>query len=278
MDTHIDWLSFTLKTQLEPKTAKQLYLDARQKLKEQDNGTEQIFFDGQGYEPATSRSPYRVAIARADNGSRIYGSSHTETILFELTGRGCEPFRKAEGGRAIIGSLHERITRIDIAVDIRSTVTPTDFANARSHDRFRSLGFIRSPTGETVYVGSAKSDRFCRVYRYNPPHPRADLLRVEYVFRRGLARDAALQYASKEDIGKYTAQLGNTFGFNHQSWQPGTETDERLRVPILMRDDADTVYWLYHQVAPAIKRMMETGGFDMAEWLQYVYGTGDAAK
>ncbi len=278
MDATIDWLSFTLPTKQEPRTAQALYQDARQKTKELNCGLLEIIFDGQGLDPTGSRSPYRVALGRDDNGARIYGSSHTGTMLFELTGKGCGPLHDEKTGRAVVGCIHQRVTRFDIAVDIRTQLNPAEFANERSHDRFRSVSFIRSATGETVYVGSPKSDRFCRIYRYNHPHPRAELLRVEFVFRRKLARDAALQYSDEGNSQDFVARLGNTYGFVHQEWQPGSQTDERLRVPVMMRDDADTVYWLYHQVAPAITRLMDAGAFDIVEWLEHVYGTAHDDK
>ena len=278
MDTHIDWLSFTLPTEDEPRTAKALYFDAKHKLRSISNGLRDVIFNGEGFEPTSARAPYRVAIAREDNGSRIYGSSHTDTVLFELTGRGCEPIHKDEAGRDIIGGIYDRITRIDFAVDIVTGTSPTDFCNSREHNRFRSISFIRSASGETVYVGSAKSDRFCRVYRYNPPHPRSELLRVEFVFRRGLAKDAARLYAEEGEAETFVARLGNTYGFTGPDWRPGTRTDERIRVPTILKDDADTVHWLYSQVAPAMRRMVKVGALDMADFLDRVYNDPDASK
>lgn len=276
VDMHVDWLSFTMREVIAPRTAAELYSNARQKLREMGNGGEKIFFNGSGFDATGARSPYRVAIAREDHGARIFGASHTETMLCELSGRGCEGLRNDEVRTPILSCVHDRTTRLDIAIDILTAISPATFANSRSHDRFRSLSFIRSATGETVYVGSPKSDRFCRVYRYNSPHPRANLLRVEFVFRRGLARHAALLIAECEDQKDFIARLGNTYGFNHKVWQPEIRTDERLSAPIVVRQDADTVYWLYKQVAPALRRMMESGAIDMTDWLEFVYtGKGD---
>lgn len=253
----------------------ELYKNAKQKLKEIGHHVEILFFNGEGFEPTGGRAPYRVAIARDDHGARIHGASHTETILYELSGRGCEPLRDSESAASVLGSVHESITRLDVAVDIITRSSPSDFANSRSHDRFRSVAFIRSATGETVYVGSAKSDRFCRVYRYNPPHPRSELLRVEYVFRRGLARDAALQLSQADGWENYLGRVGNTYGFNHESWQPESRTDERLSSPIVERKDADTVHWLYAQVVPAVRRLVQSGALDMTDWLEYIYSDRD---
>lgn len=276
MDSHVDWLSFTRKTKIEPRTAMELYKDARQKLREVGKNVEELYYDGQGFEPVGGRAPYRVAIARDDSGSRIHGASHTETILYELSGRGCEPLRESIFAQSVLGCVHDSVTRLDVAVDIITPTGPSDFANAREHDRFRSISFIRSATGETVYVGSPKSDRFCRVYRYNPPHPRSEILRVEFVSRRGLARAAALQLSQEANWAEYIGKLGNTYGFIHRCWEPGSKTSERLSAPIVEKKDADTVHWLYAQVVPAVRRLMKTGALDMTEWLEYVYSDRDS--
>jgi len=274
---HVDWLSFTLKEYQEPRTAMQLYKFADIQLRKVGEHVREVIFNKQGFDPCGGRAPYRVAIARNDAGARIYGSSHTETILFEISGRGCEALRSSENARIFLGSILDGITRLDVAIDIPSSVRPNQFCNSREHEKFRSISFIRSSTGETVYVGSPKSDRFCRVYRYNPPHPRAHLLRVEFVFRRKLARAAAESYCKTENEQDFIGSLGNTYGFNHEIWQPRTVTDERLRVPVQERKDSDTVAWLYRSVAPALRRLMDTGTFDIVEFLDYVYNaTGEA--
>lgn len=278
MDLHIDWLSWTFDTDVEPITTSELYLFGRKRIKEVSNGHEAITFNGQSIEQAVSRAPYRLCLERADRGFRVFGASHTETLLYELTGRGCEGLRKYEDAAAFIAPLFDRITRVDYAVDIRTDVKPSVFANERSHRAFRSLSFIRSDTGETVYVGSPKSDRFCRVYRYNPPHPRADLLRVEFVFRRKLAAAAAQSMVETESSAQFMARLGVTYGWNHRVWQPDFVTEEKLKVPIFSRDEQKTVFWLYNQVAPAMKRLVAEGHLDITDFLQHVFDDPDASE
>lgn len=271
MDIHIDWLSWTERVKVEPRDPHELYTIARQKMRELGTEHEQLLFGQMGYDPALSRTPYSLALAREDNGIKLYGRSHTGTILYELAGRACEGIRAEGHARLIVAGLVERLTRMDIAVDVRSDTRPADFANDRSHNAFRSVSFIRSDTGETAYVGSPKSDRFCRVYRYNEPHPRSALLRVEFVFRRKLASSAALALVGAADFATFVANLGNTWGWSHRDWQPGIETDERIRVPIMTKDNADTLRWLYAQVAPAMRRLLAEGALEMTDFLNYVY-------
>mgnify|MGYP000735580034 CR=1 FL=1 len=274
MDGHIDWLSWTLPAKIEPRSVAELYQMSKHKLWQIDERIERIIYDGQLIDAAGSRTPYRLALARDDNGFRCYGNSRTETILHELTGTGCEPLRDEHLARVFAAGLCEHLTRLDYAIDIRTETKPSVFANERDSERFRSVSFIRSETGETVYIGSPKSDRFARVYRYNPPHPRAHLLRIEIVFRRKLAKHAAKQLLETESQQDFIAQIGNTWGFAHDDWQPEVITDEKLKAPVASKRNQDTVSWLYTQVAPAVRRLMDENELDFADWLQYIYGTG----
>jgi len=111
----------------------------------------------------------------------------------------------------------------------------------------------------------------CRIYRYNPPHPRSELLRVEFVFRRGLAKDTCRAIVETGDFGDVVARLGNTYGFTHPDWQPPMKTDEKMRVPIVKRETEGTIRWLYSQVAPAIRRCLQDGSLDMQHYIDWVY-------
>ena len=175
--------------------------------------------------------------------------------------------------RTLAQSVRNAITRLDYAVDVRTGVRPSEFGAKRQHQTFRSTSLIKSDTGETLYVGSPKSDRFCRVYRYAKPHPRHALLRIEYVFRRGMATSAVQAYLVSESDAQFQAQLGNTWGFTHPVWRPGEVTDERVRAPIVTRENEDTVLWLYKQVGPALRRVYDQGAIDLEDWWAHVFGT-----
>jgi len=271
VDGHIDWVSWTEPTKREPRDTAELYTLAKQHLVMRDANYVKIIFDGTGFERTRSRAPYRLSLGREDHGCRIYGDSPTGTILFELSGRGCEALRPPPMGRWFIAGITDRITRLDYAVDIRTRTNPSEFTGAGHSQRFSAKSIIVSGSGSTVYIGSAKSDRYCRVYRYNPPHPRADLLRVEFVFRRGLAKAAAEDLALTDSDAQFAAQLGNTWAFQHADWQPGQETDERLMTPIVTRTDSDTLSWLYAQVMPAMKRLIASGALDLPAFVAELY-------
>lgn len=270
----IDWLSFTLPERVQPRSGMQLRQNAEIAVKGKPSA-QQLIFDGQHFNPTAARSPYRIGLSREDNGVRIAGSSHTETTLYEVTGRGCEPLAKDNSLRnGVLSEVMDRLTRFDYAIDIVSEIRPSEFTNARDNRRIRSISHISSDKGETVYVGSPKSDRFVRVYRYNDPHPRSKFLRVEFVARRKLAREAAAHYLATKDEG-FTASIGETYGFRHACWRSAILTDgEPIRTRVSSRSDQDTVSWLYKQVAPAMRRLIDSGALDVTDFLDFVYNEG----
>lgn len=271
LDGHIDWLTWTQQPERQPESITELYHIARRTLRGLSDEHERWLFDGQGFDRTARQANFNLCLSRDDNGVIVGGQGPTGLMLFTATGRACQPLHNPAYARRIVGEVGELVTRFDYAIDFPADTLPSKFANARSHQGFRTVSFIRSDTGETVYVGSRKSDRFARVYRYNPPHPRSHLLRVEFVFRRAMARSTAVQYCAEESDERFCAKLFATWGFNHPITREITPTDERIAAPTVDRHTEDTIAWLYKQVVPALQRVMATGGFDMTDFLEKVY-------
>lgn len=271
MDLRIDWISFTLKTDAHIITASDLYHAAKGLLKGVSNDHKTYIFNGTSFEPCGGRAPYALALARDDAGVRVYGGGPLKSVLFEISGRGCEGLYPLHAAQSFLAGVLTGISRVDFAIDVRSDTRPSDFANERSHQAFRSISYIRSDTGETVYVGSPKSDRFARVYRYNAPHPRHELLRIEHVFRRGLARTTAEIFVREPNLSRFVAAMGNSWGWIHKDWRPDVHTVEKISIPAATRENMDTVNWLYKQVAPAMRRLMREGAIDISDWLEFIY-------
>lgn len=276
MKGKLDWLSFTLECADYPRTIAEAYTIARNSIRTHERkhgnvGLEQAIYDGQPFDNAPGRAPYRYSVQREDHGVTAFVGSHTNTVLFEISGRGTRNFGDYDSQRRVVGGVIDRITRLDYAIDIPGPTRPSEFANQRNHNKFRSVSFISSDTGETVYVGSPKSDRFCRVYRYHHPHPRSNLLRVEFVYRRKLAKQAAIHFCQSENPANFAAANGNTYGFEHQVWDVNATCDDVIETPRISRSDENTILWLYKQVAPAMRRLLNETDFNMTEFLEYVY-------
>jgi len=152
----------------------------------------------------------------------------------------------------------QRITRIDIAVDIETSTHPSEFVEIVSHDRMRASGRQSSETGETCYVGSKKSDRYARVYRYYEPHPRAHLLRIEHVFRRKYAKSVA-QAILGTSLTAAAAAAGKAFGWAHNDWDVDAQEVADISITSPERNAGGTVTWLVRSVAPAIRRLIADG-------------------
>lgn len=208
--------------------------------------------------PGGGRAPYTNSVRSAQAGVTFWSSPTMEHVLCEISGTGCHMLRASGILERLIERQSKRITRIDIAVDIESEVKPREFATRHSVKRFKSGRDIWSETGETMYVGSEKSERYARVYRYFPPHPRSHLLRVEHVFRAEQAREVAklVLTSSPYDLA---ASVGAVYGWEHPIWQHGIDNPTPVSSYSQDRHMGGTVRWLFNQVLPAIERVASEG-------------------
>lgn len=215
-------------------------------------------FGGAWTHEKRSRAPYKDTWMDADAGISVYASPNLVHATVEISGSGCERLINDGTIGAILLGAHERTTRIDVATDIESRTIPSEFVLFTSHERMRASGFQKSETGETCYVGSKKSDRYARVYRYFTPHPRSHLLRIEHVFRRDYAKVVAksLLDTSLESVAE---AAGKAFGWSHVDWQPSATEHADISIVKPERAAGNTVTWLVRSVAPAIKRLIADG-------------------
>lgn len=271
MNGHVDWLSWTVPCQSEPRTAEQSFYIAKNMSERLCEGVSEIFFNSSDYEQKAGRAPYRYQLVARDTGVRIFGGGATQTCLIEASGRGCDAIHEPTLSRYVVGALASRVSRFDYAVDARCGLLPVEFTREPKHNKFRAKSVINSDTGQTVYVGSPRSDRFARVYRYNPPHPRSELLRVEFVFRRGLAKSASERFAKSKSEKDFIGSCFATWGFRAERLGHTVLEAETIRTPERSQHEGKTVTWLYRQVAPAVRRLIDDDALNVADWLEYVY-------
>jgi len=150
-------------------------------------------------EPAKGFYAWR-ATHRASKVAVSWGTVNAHAFV-ELAGQSCDWLRLSGALPAIIAASHTRVSRIDAAIDLTCKTRPQHFVAAGYAKRFKSAGAdIHSKTGDTVNVGNRKSDRFARVYRYAPPHPRSNLLRLEAEYKGKAARELGALLADKGEI------------------------------------------------------------------------------
>jgi len=259
MRTHIDWLTFTI-PMVYTSDEESDYAGAIQA------GLLALFphdlvadvFGGAWTHEKRSRAPYKDTWMDAEAGISCYASPNLTHSTIEISGSGCEKLIATGTLGHVLDGCKERVTRIDVATDIETGTQPSEFVFFLSHERMRASGYQRSETGETCYVGSKKSDRYARVYRYYAPHPRSNLLRIEHVFRRSYAKVVAQQILDTSIEG-VAAAAGKAFGWSHVDWQPDAAQHADISVTASERGGGTTVMWLVRSVAPAIKRLIADG-------------------
>ena len=216
--------------------------------------------DMQDWEPVGfGRAPYTEGWTVKGSHVTIWTNPLLNHATFEATGQGCDWLRNWAVMEEIIRDTAHRATRMDIAVDIQTDTTPEAFVAAGVTGRMQTRAHLVSASGETVYVGSQKSDRFARVYRYAPPHPRSDKLRIEHVFRKEHAKDMAARWTLAGAEACKSACF-DAYRWGHTTWsETGTADPLQRRKVSDARSTAGTIRWLIQQAAPAFQRLAQEG-------------------
>jgi len=267
----VDWLSFTVEMEVgQTVMAFKIWERVGEALNEQFPLAMMALVDRWEYTPKIGRAPYNASQQRTDHGVMIFAHQRISNALVEVGGIGLDALGSLDAELALLSHVKSRLTRVDIACDIFTETRPDEFAKHRTNDKFKSWSESVSETGHTVYVGSKTSDRYARVYRYNPPHPRAQFLRVEHVLK---AEQAKLAASSIEEngIASFVAMLGNTFGWAHADWNPEVDTDEAAAAWRPERRQGKTVAWMFATVFPSMKKLIDEKALtvrDIHDWFQ----------
>lgn len=221
--------------------------------------------------PANGRKPFNRSYHFAKGGFTYFFSDTLPYSLVEITGTGCDVLRQYNSLDKIIKSWWDRLTRIDIACDFITDIEPLEFANSRGGKRFKSDGHRNSESGKTVYVGTEKSDRFARVYRYNEPHPRAKFLRCEMVNRDDYAKRLGKAVVT-DGIEAVVKALGEVFVWQHSLWDTSEISQTSDLRAIRETKQGNTERWLMTDVLSAIEKVNSNGGGEfIVYWLNQIY-------
>lgn len=224
----------------------------------------------------TPQRPYRKAYACPNVGFRINADWKRKEVLVVFNGQSCE-FVRGLGTAACI-ELLVRVeatgSRLDFATDITTLVSPQDVQEQGWSKRIVSKSYVQSSQGRTLYIGSRKSDAFCRVYRYNPPHPRSDKLRIEFELKKDRAR-AVAGIAIVDGVGTAARSVAARYEFGHQDVLDAFRGHIRqIKTEAHNRSMASTEQWLLTQAAPAFLRLVREGVIaDPRAWVdRYLLG------
>lgn len=222
----------------------------------------------ENHRPAGKRPGFQFGVSNNDHTISVWISLRG-LLLFEITGGGCTALEKSGQLDAIVKENATRLTRLDLATDILTDTDPRDFVKMRGDSKVTAVGEFASKTGVTCYVGSKKSDRTVKVYRYHDPHPRSQFLRIEYTYRSKQATFAAL-HMIEHGIEQTIFSSANRYGWTHPCWQPEKTTAEELKAWRPERGEAKTVNWLRTQVLAAVKKLNDQGVMSVTEYCDFL--------
>lgn len=259
MDVKIDWLSFTVPIYASSGDLEQFATSVMGGL---FNYVGQTVFDAifnvEWGERKGGRAPYAYSHDIGKSGIVVFSSPKRGDVLIELSGKACDFIRYRDMQKKLLERVQNTVTRIDLACDMETSTKPNKFAPRANYSDKIAYSDLTSQSGQTVYIGSMKSERYTRVYRYKAPHPRHRLLRVEFVFRRKVARAVVGELLVQGEMA--IAQFyGNKNKFNDDAWKPNDNAERFSVYERPEREAGKTVFWLISSVAPSFKRLVREG-------------------
>lgn len=268
----VDWLSFTAKAPVHRRTGALQWLDPinrhlcrRQSLVQVTRtiGKDAMdtLFSNLPDDTETGRFPYAYALIDNQTSARIMFDSGLAHIAVEISGKGMALLHEKGLVQSVCLSISSNCSRIDVSCDILSTATPIQFCSAGWNSRIKATMTVESPTGESYYVGSPKSEKRACVYRYAPPHPRSPYLRVEHRYR-GASAKAMANYVGTNGLAMAVQYAGLDFDWQSPLWDVGDLAVVPL--PDIAGDARDNNFaqWLLRQVFPAMRKAERQGRID----------------
>lgn len=275
---HIDYFSFTFPPAPEVfEIAVNEYAERAVLLLARELGGEwcDYYLVSKEFSVVSPMRPYAHAARHDRTGIEVHYHQALMHAYIRIPGGACRMLdMDGKGLKGIIEARASSATRIDIANDFATKLRPEEVRDAGFSRRISSISLIKSGVGETFYLGSRQSEKFTRVYRYDPPHIRADFLRVEMEFKRDKAKAvAAALGAGVDDV--YWSEF-SLLQLGHPELQR-MRTSGRLvePAPRATRGQAGREKWVKEIALPSIRRAIIEGIVDknvVLEYIEHTYG------
>jgi len=217
---------------------------------------------------------YAVRLRHDATDVALSFGSKNEHIYVELAGRACDAYESVDALVPLVTSTAERASRIDVATDFETSVTPEEFSDCRNKLKWKHRPVYPSDSGTTCYVGSRSSERMARVYRYNPPHPRSHLLRIETEYK-GKAAKSVAYVVGVHSPSVLAARTNAIFSWSHPLWAELGEVGTPIKYKGYRPTNAATVLWLYGDVAKAVRKGIAGGYLEWDEWVAHIFRKED---
>lgn len=266
----VDWVSFSFQSTTTDQVYDGWFDDVLYDL-EKKSETASALLHADEPKLGGGRRPYSESYG--NRFCTLYFSPVMEWSLFEISGTGCALLEEYHVLNQLISDTRDRITRIDIATDllVGETNRVQQFINAGYSDRFKSKSHVSSTSGETYYIGSRQSERLCRVYQYNAPHPRHQNLRVEIELKGDRAKQCAGLLLEKS-VEQVADALADVYQFESPLWSHRSSHNVTFEAIRGKQQQNATVAWFHRQVVPAFHRMVDEGQIDdPIQWLMDVF-------
>lgn len=221
-------------------------------------------------------APYNAGMTAAGVSWYWHDASlSVDSFLCQISGQGCARLRDLNMLTPVMNYVHERVSRIDIAIDIE-TQAPLESLYTTT----KRISYINSKSGQTFYIGSMKSDKYARIYRYAAPHPRSAYVRIECVYRRKFASEACRQVLERGVERAAIDMLASNKIVPCEALQASLGGGERLRVaPPVNTGDESTIRWMITAVVPAFRRLVTDGKIDARQFVnEYFIGDEDESS
>lgn len=230
---------------------------------------------GMGWTTESGKHGYKRAYLLQDGGVQVQVGHNSGRIQVVLSGRGCEMlndlsdlYQRDQWANIWAQGDAIKVTRIDLARDFATDVTPLDLVEHITPGRGRTSGYISSPTGQTMTYGSRQSEKYLRVYRYSEPHPRHKTLRFEWEIKGDKATQAYNFIRQGQTVDGILAGLALDFGVSSGLWGDNLMIGDSIRLKHEPKERAGKTRWLYKVCVPALRSALWEGTITRAELVQ----------
>lgn len=211
------------------------------------------------------RGRWSVRYALDEAGLSISFSDKIAGIKVELSGAGCD-YARSNG---VLIPLMEKTafvcSRIDLAADLElgqedyiglDKFIPDEFLS--DEQTRKSFSQMHSVSGDTVYIGSWNSERFCRCYHFNEPHPRARLVRFEAVYRGTWAKRLLGEIGAR-DVQTLVKTAILPFKWKCPELEDLSSLSPEVYLPRSDKSSGARARWLVGVALPAVKAALKSG-------------------
>lgn len=214
------------------------------------------------WEVQQGRGVYQFARMHTKTKIRLSFGDVNADIYLEISGQACDSIRGFTTLEKIFQAEDIRLSRVDLACDYETDLSVDLIIGKGYKATFKSRADWRTEDGDTTYIGSRKSERMLRVYRYHKPHPRSHLLRCEVELKGDAAKAIGRRIIASGETQACADALA-IFDLQHELIRESIPTASPLRAAGSDKAKKGTARWFLKQVKPALLKAHKNGEFDV---------------